>query len=305
MLDYLIEPWSWGAWMWRAMLASVLAAIPLAVLGVFLYLRRMSLVADALAHVALLGIVVAFLVTGSLEGPVMLAGATVVGLVAAISIETLARRPNVRADAAIGIVFTVLFAAGIILVSTSVQDAHIDTQCVLFGNPLAISDRALWMLGGVAPAVVLMVVFFYRWLSVSTFDPILAASIGIPVTLVHYGVMTAVSITTVASFETVGSILAIALMIVPAATAHLLANRLSTMLLVAVGHAVISAVVGVYVSIWVNASTAGAIVVVGGVLYALAFIFAPHGLLRRSLQRRSYRAEALPQSASAIAQKSA
>lgn len=285
MFDFLIEPWSWGAWMWRAMLASVLAAIPLAVLGVFLYLRRMSLIADALSHVALLGIVVAFLLTGSMEGPVMLAGAGAVGLAATIGIETLARRPNIRSDAAIGIVFTILFAAAIILVSTQVHDAHIDTQCVLFGNPLAISDRALWMLGGVAPGVVLFVIVFYRWLSVSSFDPILAASIGIPITLVHYGLMTAVSITTVASFETVGSILAIALMIVPAATAHLLANRLPTMLLVAVSHAVISAVAGVYVSIWINASTAGAIVVVGGALYALAFLFAPHGVLRRAFRR--------------------
>jgi len=294
--DLLIEPWSWGAWMWRAMLASVLAAIPLAVLGVFLYLRRMSLIADALSHVALLGIVVAFLVTGSMEGPVMLAGAAAVGLVAAISIEALARRPNVRSDAAIGIVFTVLFAAGIILISTSVHDAHIDTQCVLFGNPLAISNRALWMLGGVAPAVVLGVIIFYRWLSVSSFDPILAASIGIPVTLVHYGLMTAVSLTTVASFESVGSILAIALMIVPAATAHLLANRLSTMLMVAVAHAVLSAVLGVYVSIWINASTAGAIVVVGGALYALAFLFAPHGVLGRMIRRRAHRAQTRPES---------
>jgi manganese/zinc/iron transport system permease protein len=282
VLDFLIDPWTWGAWMWRGMLASTLAAIPLAMLGVFLYLRRMSLVADALSHVALLGIVVAFLLTGSLEGPVMLAGAAAVGLVAAIGIEALAQRPNVRSDAAIGIVFTVLFAVGVILVSTKVHDAHIDAQCVLFGNVLAISDRALWMLGGVAPAVVILVAVFYRWLSVSSFDPTLAVSIGVPVTLVHYGLMTAVSVTTVASFETVGAILAIALMIVPAATAHLLADRLRTMILVAVGHGIVSSVVGMYVSIWLNASTAGAIVVVGGALYAAAFLFARRGLLREA-----------------------
>jgi manganese/zinc/iron transport system permease protein len=274
--------------MWRGMLASALAAIPLAVLGVFLYLRRMSLLADALAHVALPGIVVAFLISGSLEGPVMLAGAAVVGLFAAFAIEALSKRPNVRSDAAIGIVFTVLFAAGVILVSTQVHDAHIDTQCVLFGNVLAISDRALWMLGAVAPAVILLVVVFYRWLAVSSFDPTLAVSIGVPVTLVHYGLMTAVSVTTVASFEAVGAILAIALMIVPAATAHILADRLWTMMLVAVGHALISAVVGMYASIWMNASTAGAIVVVGGILYAAAFLFAPrHGVVVKAFRGRS------------------
>ena len=262
MYDLLIEPWTAGAWMWRGMLASILAAIPLAVLGVFLYLRRMSLVADALSHVALLGIVAAFLLTGSLEGPVMLAGAAAVGLIAAIAIEALARRPNVRSDAAIGIVFTVLFALGVILVSTSVHDAHIDTQCVLFGNVLAISNRALWMLAIVAPAVLLLVAIFYRWLALSSFDPVRATSIGIPVTALHYGMMSAVSVTTVASFETVGAILGIALMIVPAATAHLVSDRLITMLGVAVAHAIASAIGGMYLSVWFNASTAGAIVVV-------------------------------------------
>lgn len=286
MYDLLIEPWTSGAWMWRGMLASILAAIPLAVLGVFLYLRRMSLVADALSHVALLGIVAAFLLTGSLEGPVMLAGAAAVGLLAAIAIEALARRPNVRSDAAIGIVFTVLFALGVILVSTSVQDAHIDTQCVLFGNVLAISNRALWMLAIVAPAVLLLVALFYRWLALTSFDPVLATSIGVPVTALHYGMMSAVSVTTVASFESVGAILGIALMIVPAATAHLVSDRLSTMLLVAVGHAIVSAVFGMYLSVWFNASTAGAIVVVGGVIYALTFVLGPHGPLRERARRR-------------------
>lgn len=278
MLELFIEPWTWGDWMWRGVLASVLSAVPLAVLGVFLYLRRMSLIADALAHVALLGIVLAFLVSGSLAGPVMVLGAAAVGLVAAVGIEALARRPQVRSDAAIGIVFTVLFAAGVILLSTTVRDAHIDTQCVLFGNVLGISDRALWMLGVIAPVVLVLVAVFYRWLAVSSFDATLAAGIGIPVGALHYGLMTAVSVTTVASFEAVGAILAIAMIIVPAASAHLLADRLWAMLLIAVGHALISALAGMYAAIWFDTSAAGAIVVVGGLLYAVAFLFAPrHG----------------------------
>lgn len=292
MYDLFVEPWTSGAWMWRGMLASALAAIPLALLGVFLYLRRMSLVADALSHVALLGIVAAFLLTGSLDGPVMLAGAAVVGMLAAVAIEALARRPKVRPDAAIGIVFTILFALGVILLSTSVHDAHIDTQCVLFGNVLAISDRALWMLGAVAPLVVVGIAIFYRWLAITSFDVTTAVSMGVPVGALHYGLMSAVSVTTVASFETVGAILAIALMIVPAATAHLVADRLSTMLLTAVAHAIVSAVLGMYASVWFDASTGGAIVVVGGVLYAIAFIFSRHGVLRGALARRARRAVA-------------
>jgi manganese/zinc/iron transport system permease protein len=132
-----------------------------------------------------------------------------------------------------------------------------------------------------------LVIVFYRWLAVSSFDATMAVSIGVPVTLVHYGLMTAVSVTALASFEAVGAILAIALMVVPAATAHILADRLWTMMVVAVAHAIISSVVGMYVSIWVNASTAGVIVVVGGVLYALAFLFGPrHGVVTKAWRGR-------------------
>lgn len=282
MLELFVDPWYWGDWMWRGMLAAALSAVPLALLGVFLYLRRLSLIADALAHVALPGIVVAFLLTGTLDGPVMLVGAAAMGLLAAVSIEGLSRQPEVRPDAAIGIVFTVLFAVGVILLSTTVRDAHIDTQCVLFGNVLGISDRALWMLAGVAPTVAILVAIFYRWLSVSSFDPTLAAGLGIPVGALHYGLMTAVSVTTVASFEAVGAILAIAMIIVPAATAHLVADRLWVMLAVAVAHAIVSTVLGMYAAVWMNTSAAGAIVVVGGCLYAIAFLFAPrHGRIWR------------------------
>jgi manganese/zinc/iron transport system permease protein len=282
LYELFIAPWGSGAWMWRGMLASTLSAIMLAVLGVFLYLRRMSLLADALAHVALPGIVVAFLLSGSLDPTFMLLGAAATGLFASFAIEGLSGLPNIRSDAAIGIVFTALFALGVILVSTSVHDAHIDTQCVLFGNVLAISDRALWLLGVTAPAVLLVVAIFYRWLAVSSFDETLALSLGIPVGLVHYGLMTTTSIATVASFETVGAVLAIAMIVVPAATAHLLADRLPSMIGIAVLHGLISSVFGMYLSIWINASTGGAIVVVGGALYGVAFLFAPrHGWVWR------------------------
>lgn len=293
MFDALIEPWTWGAWMWRGMLAAGLVAIPCAVLGVFLYLKRMSLISDALAHVALPGIVVAFLLTGSLDGPTMILGAALVGLLSSFLIEALSKRPNVRPDAAIGIVFTVFFAAGIVLLSTLVKDAHIDTDCVVFGNVLAISDRTLYTLVVVAPIVLGLVAVFWRWLAITSFDANLARNLGIPVVAVHYGLMTAVSVTTVASFEAVGAILVIALIIVPAATAHILTDRLETMTAVAVLHAVVSTVVGMYASVWLNCSSAGAIVVVGGLLYICAFMFGPrHGVVSGWFRRRNNRTRA-------------
>lgn len=287
MLELFVEPWSSGAWMWRGVLASALVAVPCALLGIFLYLKRMSLLSDALAHVALPGIVVAFLLSGSLEGPTMVLGAAIVGLAASFGIEALSRRPNVRPDAAVGIVFTVLFALGIVLLSTMVHDAHIDTDCVVFGNVLAISDRTLWTLGVVSPAVVALVVVFWRWLALSSFDATLARHAGVPVVAVHYGLMTAVSVTTVAGFEAVGAILVIALIVVPAATAHILADRIWVMGVVAVGHALVSTLAGMYTSVWLNCSPAGAIVVTGGVMYILAFLFGPrHGAVARWLAHR-------------------
>ena len=288
MLEWIVGPWQWGDWMWRGMLTVHLVAIGCAVLGVFLYLRRMSLLADALAHVALPGIVAAFLISGSLDAPWMLAGAVGVGLLSAGSIEALASRPNIRSDAAIGIVFTAFFAAGVILLSTVVRDAHIDTHCLLFGDVLGVSDRAILLVVTVVPTVLALVAIFYRWLAVSSFDLRFAAAIGVPVVAVNYGLMTAVTVTAVAGFEAVGAILVIALIIVPAATAHLLSDRLVVMIAWSIGHAIISCWVGMYTAIALNTSAAGAIVCVGGMLYLLAFLFAPrHGRVVGYFRRRS------------------
>lgn len=288
MWDLLVEPWLWGDWMWRGMLTVNLVAIACAVLGVFLYLRRMSLLADALAHVALPGIVAAFLISGSLDAGVMLLGAVGVGLFSAGAIEGLSRRRTIRSDAAIGIVFTSFFAIGVILLSTVVRDAHIDTHCLIFGDVLGVSDRAIQLVLIVVPVVLALVVLFIRWLALSSFDPRFALSVGVPVAAVNYGLMTAVTLTAVAGFEAVGAILVIALIIVPAATAHLLADRLSTMIALSVLHGVISSWVGMYLAIWIDTSAAGAIVVVGGALYVLAFLFAPrHGRWTSGLRRLS------------------
>ncbi len=289
-MSWLIEPWGWGDWMWRGMVTVHLVAITCAVLGVFLYLRRMSLIADALAHVALPGIVLAFMVSGSLNPWVMILGAVAVGVGSSMAIQGLADQPNIRSDAAIGVVFTSLFALGVILLSTVVRDAHIDTHCMLFGDLLGVSDRAMFLVGLVAPVTLGLVVIFYRWLEASSFDPRYAASIGIPVGLVNYGLMTAVTVTAVAGFEAVGAILVIALIIVPGATAHLLSDRLGVMMAWSVAHAVVSSWVGMYAAIWFNTSAAGAIVVVGGILYGVAFLMAPtHGRLWRRLRRRHRR----------------
>jgi len=295
MWELFVEPWTMGAWMWRGTLAATLAAIPCALLGVFLYLRRMSLIADALTHVALPGIVAAFLLSGSVEPFTMLVGAAIVGVLASGAIEALADKGGVRSDAAIGIVFTAFFSIGVIALSVGVHDAHIDTACVLFGDVLGISNDSLILLGITAPVVCALVALFYRWLALVSFDKGLAANLGVPVALVHYGLMGAVSVTSVASFEAIGAILAIAMIVVPAATAHILCDRLPWMLVVACLHGVVSAVAGMYIAVWADVSAAGSIVCVGGALYGLAFLIAPrHGVLVRWWRKRSMDRPALP-----------
>ncbi len=287
-----IEPWTIGDWMWRGILTASLVAVPCALLGCFLYLRRLSLISDALAHVALPGVVGAYLLTGSSDTWTTLVGAAIAGLVTVGLVNFVQKRGGARADAAIGIVFTALFALGVIMLSAFASDAHLDLQCVLFGDVLGVADHSIWLLGGLTVLIILLIAGFFRLLQASTFDAQQAAALGIPVGLVHGVMMVTLSVTTVASFEAVGAILVIAAMITPAATAHLLTRRLHTMLAVAVAHGLFSAWVGMYLSIWINCSTAGAMVTTGAALYALAF---GQLRLRQLLRRRALRQSLLPQ----------
>ncbi len=269
------------AWFWRALLTGSLVATSCATIGVFLYLRRMSLIADALAHIALPGIVVAFLISGGLNPNALLIGAAALGAAATFGIESITRR-GVRGDAAIGIVFTVLFAAGVILLSSQARHVDLDLNCVLFGDILGVSNASIARIAFATAATVLLTAAFWRWLAAATFDPIVAATLGVPVAAVHYGIVLCASLTAVASFDAVGSVLGVAMVIVPAATAHRLADRLAPMLAWAIGHALASTIVGVVVSVAVNCSTSGAIVLAEGFFYAVILMCGPrHSVLSR------------------------
>lgn len=282
-----VEPWTEGAWMWRGVLTASLVAVSSALLGCFLYLRRMSLISDALAHVALPGLVTAYLLTGSTGSLAMFLGAVVAALATTGLIGGVQRFGRASGDAAIGIVFTALFAVGVILLSAFATDAHLDVACVLFGDVLGVADHSIVTLAALTVAIIAAVIVFFRPLQLSSFDPTLARALGLPTGLIHVGLMGALSVTTVASFEAVGAVLVVAAMITPAATAHLLTRRLQTMLLVAVGHGLISAVLGMYVSIWLDCSTAGAMVCVGALLFAFALAWRRLAPTTRPLLTRS------------------
>ncbi|WP_181305391.1 metal ABC transporter permease [Rufibacter sp. XAAS-G3-1] len=276
-------------------LTGALVAICCSLLGCFLILRRMAMVGDAISHAVLPGIVLAFLFSGSREVWTMLLGAALLGVACTFLIEFFHKKANVPADASIGVTFTWLFALGIILISVYAGQVDLDQDCVLYGeiayvpldiwitpSGLNLGPRTVWIIGGVLVVLLLFIGLFYKQLYLTSFDPAFAAAIGISTTLWYYLLMGAVSLTTVAAFESVGAILVVALMVGPPATAYLLTDDLKKMLLISAGLGTLASAGGFYLALWLNGSVAGAISVVIGLQFLLVFVFSPsHGLVSR------------------------
>lgn len=277
-------------------LTASLVAMTCALLGCFLILRKMAMVGDAISHAVLPGIVIAFLISGTRDSVTMLLGAALIGVFTTFLIEFFHKKARLQSDASIGVTFTWLFAIGVILISVYAGQVDLDQDCVLYGEiayvPLDtiitpdgknLGPKALYVMGVVFIAVVAFIVTCYKELFLTTFDPAFATSIGIATSLWHYLLMGAVSATTVASFESVGAILVVALLIAPAATAYLLTDDFRKMLVIAAGTGVACSISGYYLAVALDGSIAGAMATMAGVLFALAFFFSPrHGVLRRS-----------------------
>lgn len=294
------------------LLTGVLVATASALLGTFLVLRRMALVSDAISHAILPGIALGFVATHSRHPLVMLVGAAIAALVTVWLVETLYRTRRVHEDTAIGVVFPALFAIGVILMDRYAHYVDLDLDCVLYGEiefvplePLSetlafLGPKAPWVLGTVTLMNLALVLFFYKELKLCTFDPPLGHALGFSPSLIHYLLMSAVAITTVAAFESVGAILVVAFLIVPAAAAYLLTDRLSLMLVLAVGLGVLSAVTGYLVAREevLDCSVSGAMATMAGFWFVLVWLAAPrHGLLstllRRLRLRRQFAADLL------------
>lgn len=279
-------------------LTGTLVAATCGILGCFLVLRKMAMVGDAISHSVLPGIAIAFLISSSRDSMLMLIGAAVLGLVTVFLIQAL-QQSGLQSDASIGIVFTALFAVGVILISRNASHIDLDLDCVLFGeiayvqwdtwiwNGYDMGPIAVWMLGGTLLLVLAAIHLFYKQFKLCAFDPALAAAVGIPVALFHYLLMGLVSLSTVASFESVGAILVVGMLIIPASAAYLLTDRLSVMLGYSVLIGAISAAGGYYAAKWLDASIAGSMVTVAGILFLLAFVGSPkHGLIARFGKRK-------------------
>ena len=279
-------------------LVASIVALACALPGVFLVLRRVALMSDAISHSILFGIVVGFFIVEQVQHPVVIVMAALSGVLTVALVEAILRTRRVKEDAAIGLVFPVLFSIGVILISRYAGSVHLDSDAVLLGElAFAPFNRAtyfgldlpqgVWVMGTILVVNAALIALFYKELKIATFDPDLAAALGFMPVALHYGLMTTVSVTAVGAFDHVGAILVVALMIAPPATAYLLTNSLSRMLGISAIVGVLSAVSGYWMARWIDTNIAGAMATMAGVYFILALVFAPEqGLLARQLQQR-------------------
>lgn len=282
-------------------LTAGLVATAAGLLGPFLVLRRVALMSDAVSHAVLPGIVVIFLIFETRAPLPVIAGAAVFAIVCVLAIDALKATDLVKSDAAIALVFPALFALGVIGVTEYASGAHLDLDSTIYGE-IAFSPFETWsvagleiarsivLLGAVAAFNLALVVALWKEYKATTFDPEFSRTIGIPPVLLSRLLLIAVAITAVTAFESVGAILVVTMLIVPAATAYLLTNRLWVMVATAVAIGWVSAVAGHSTAVALDASIAGAMGLVAAGCFALALFVSPqYGLLARALQRRARR----------------
>lgn len=271
----------------RALIASILVGTMCGVLGCFIVLRNMSLIGDALSHAVLPGVVVGFIIAGVSALGIFL-GAVAAGLISAVVMTWIQQNVKTKNDAAIGIVFTAMFSIGVMAISkVSREGAHLDLDHFLFGNVLGLSNSDLYLTAFITAFVLLSVVIFYRYLFATTFQPVIAATMGISVNAVHYFLMLLLSFAVVASLQAVGVILVVAMLITPASTALLLSTRLKWVLLIAGVVGILSAVSGLIVAVYFNTTPGPAMVLMATLFYLISVFFAPQkGLLFKYLYKR-------------------
>lgn len=279
-------------------LTGALVASACGIVGCFLVLRKMAMIGDAISHSVLPGIVIAFLISGSRDSLFMLLGAAAIGLITVFLIQ-LFHQSGVQSDASIGVVFTALFAVGVVLISMYTRNIDLDLDCVLYGEiayvpwntlhvaGMDIGPKAVWGVGLALLLCVVVISAFYKQFKICSFDPAMAAAAGIPVALFHYLLMGLVSVSTVASFESVGAILVVGMLVVPPATAYLLTERLSRMILLSVAIGCLSSVAGYFAARVLDASIAGSMICAAGGFFLIALLFSPtHGVVFRKWHQR-------------------
>ncbi len=283
-----------------ASLVAVACAIP----GTFLVLRRMAMISDAISHSILPGLVIGFFITQDLNSPLLILLAALTGVITVILVERIQKTGLVKEDTAIGLVFPALFSIGVILIAQNADDVHLDIDAVLLGE-LAfapfdrlsiggtdIGPKSMWVIGTILLITIGLLIAFFKELKLSTFDAGLSASLGFSPVVIHYGLMTVTSVTTVGAFDAVGAILVVALMIAPAACGYLLTTNLKKLLALSVFFGILSAISGYWFAHWLDASIAGSITTMLGFIFLIVYLFAPDkGLIAVIYREKQQRIE--------------
>lgn len=270
----------------KALMTSVMVGIICGVIGCFIILRGMALMGDAISHAVLPGVAIAYAL-----GISFFFGAVFTGVLTAIGIGFVSQNSRIKQDTSIGIVFSAAFALGVILIT--VLESSTDLYHILFGNVLAVRPSDMWITLGTGVVVLASVFLFYKELLVTSFDATMAQVYGLPVRLIHYFLMTLLTLVTVASLQTVGIILVVAMLITPAATAYLLTDRLSVMVFLAAAIGASASVIGLYFSFTYNLASGATIVLAATAIFIIAFLFSPkQGVIGRKLSAKKHQVNA-------------
>lgn len=265
----------------KALLTSVMVGIICGVIGCFIILRGMALMGDAISHAVLPGVALSYML-----GINFLIGAVISGVVTAVGIGFISQNSRIKNDISIGIMFSAAFALGIIMITF--MKSSTDLYHILFGNVLAVRPSDMWITLVIGTIVLAAIHALYKELLITSFDPVIAEVYGLPVRRIHYILMTLLTMVTVASLQTVGIILVVAMLITPAATAYLLTDRLPVMLLLSAGFGTVSSIAGLYISFTYNLASGATIVLAATVIFMLAFLFSPkQGLMRKLINKRT------------------
>ncbi len=269
IINWLLEPLQYS-FIVRALLAAVMVGIVCPVIGTYIVLRGMAFLGDALAHIILPGVVVAYLL-----GWPLAVGALVMGITAAVGIGALTERRVLKEDTAIGVILAGLFALGVALLSATGNYA-VDLTHFLFGNLLGVTALDLWITFLLAMLVLLTIGLFFKEFMVISFDPMLAITLRLPERFLRYLLLILIAVTIVISLQVVGIALMLAMLVTPAAAASLLTRRLYSMMVWAAGIGVFSGVTGVYLSFYLDIASGPAVVLVATAVFILTFLLAPH-----------------------------
>lgn len=283
---------------------AAVVAIACAIPGVFLVLRKMALISDAISHSILPGIVIGFLITQDLNAPLLIILAAITGVLTVFLVEIIQKTGLVKEDTAIGLVFPVLFSIGVILIAKNANDVHLDIDAVLLGElafapfdrlllgGVDVGPKSLWVMGGILLITLGLLIAFFKELKVSTFDLGLSSALGFSPVLLHYGLMSVSSITVVGAFDAVGAVLVVAFMIAPAAAAYLLTTDLKKMLWLSMGIGIFGAISGYWLAHFLDASISGSMTTMLGLVFLGVYLFAPtKGLIAVLYRQRQQRIE--------------